>query len=96
MTQYHFQIRCADLVNVAILHEQATVDALVVQPGQTFWLPLAAAEYAHVLLGSQNFQCLFRHGWSDDHLGKLTVDDLSQIEESNEANNIRSEYMGVQ
>ena len=70
----HFQLAFGDHADVAVLYQQATVDALVVQAFCRRAVDLATHQYPYVFLGSGNGQCLIGGRRGDDYFHKLTID----------------------
>ncbi len=72
---HHFQVVGADHADIAALHQQAAVDALVVPCRGAVGRPLAAGQQAHIGLGCDDGAGFFAHGWGDDYFNELTIDD---------------------
>lgn len=70
----HLQIPERHHAKVALLHQQAAVDALEVK-ALCRRSPLAALEQPHVLLGGDRVASLLADGGGDDHLDELAFDD---------------------
>ena len=70
----HFQLAFGDHADVTVLHQQATVDALVVQAFCRRAVDLATHQYPYVFLGSGNGQCLIGGRRGDNHFHELTID----------------------
>ena len=70
----HGQIPERHHAQIALLHQQAAVDALEVKPLRR-GSPLAAFQQTHVLLGCHRLAGSLADAGCDDHLDELTGDD---------------------
>src|SRR3989344_1473195 len=72
---HDLQVIGADHADVAALHQQATVDALVVPGSSAIGRPLATGQQAHVGLGGDDGAGFFADARGNDHFDELTLDD---------------------
>src|SRR5690606_32166883 len=72
---HDFEVGFGDHADVAALHQQATVDALVVQAIDAFGGPLAALQQANVGLGGHHGTGFGGNARGDDDFDELTLDD---------------------
>ncbi len=68
------QLAGIDHTKIAILNQQATVDAFEVETGHAA-LPLTAHQNADVLFGCGHAQCRFTGRWRNNDFHELTADD---------------------
>src|SRR5690606_38591638 len=72
---HDLEVGFGDHADVAALHQQAAVDALVVQAIDALGRPLAALQQANVGLGGDHSTSVGGNAWGDDHFDELTLDD---------------------
>ena len=72
---HHFQVVGGNHADITALHQQATVDALVVPVGLAVGTPFAALEQANVGFGGDGGAGLSADARGDDYLNKLTFND---------------------
>ena len=63
-----------DSTEIAVLNQQAAIDAFEIEAGDAS-IPLAADQYADVLLSGADLLRFFASGWRDDHFDELARDD---------------------
>ncbi len=73
LTDY-FKVAVTDLVIVAVLNQQTTIDALVVPGVGRFLWPLTTGQDAHIGFCRQHFQRFVVYGRSNDHFAELLID----------------------
>src|SRR5690606_25664316 len=71
----HFHVFHGHHAQVAILHQQAAGDALVVHGLGAFTVEFAAGQQAYILLGGHNLDRFRRYARGNDHFHELTVHD---------------------